>query len=90
MSKHKAITFGSPAKFSDPIYDLIRSGARQSIQSAIGVGDCPRTGKLPIPGVTAPASCPYYPFFPDFPAWIQWRTGYPEAYSLPVRRGVFD
>ena len=89
MSKHKAITFGSPAKFSDPIHGLIRSGARQSIQSAIGVGDCPRTGKLPIPGVTAP-NCPYYPFFPDFPALIQWKTESPEAYSLPVHRGVFD
>ena len=35
MSKHKAIAFENPAKFTDPIHDLIRSGARQLIQSAI-------------------------------------------------------
>ena len=35
MSKHKATAFKNPAEFSDPIQDLIRSGARQLIQSAI-------------------------------------------------------
>ena len=37
MSKHQPIAFEKPAKFSDPIHDLIRSGARQLIQSAIEV-----------------------------------------------------
>ncbi len=35
MSKHKAIAFEKPEGFSDPIHDLIRSGARHLIQSAI-------------------------------------------------------
>ena len=35
MSKHKAIAFEKPEEFSDPIHDLIRSGARQLTQSAI-------------------------------------------------------
>ena len=35
MSKHKAIAFEKPEEFSDPIHDLIRSGARRLIQSAI-------------------------------------------------------
>ena len=35
MSKNKIISFEKPAEFSDPIHDLIRSGARQLIQSAI-------------------------------------------------------
>ena len=35
MSKHEAIAFENPEKYSDPIHELIRSGARQLIQSAV-------------------------------------------------------
>ena len=35
MNKHKIISFEKPAEFTDPLHDLIRSGARQLIQTAI-------------------------------------------------------
>lgn len=35
MSKNKIISFEKPAEFADPIHELIRSGAKQLIQSAV-------------------------------------------------------